>query len=252
MKAIFSDVHANLEALQAVLADVARQSADAVYNLGDTTGYGPNPIECLDLAMRMPRVLLGNHDQAILSHPDGFGVVAEKSVFWTRSVLESSVEDPNIRQLRLGFLASLPSSHQEGNILYVHGSPRNPLNEYIFPEDIYHEKKISRIGELFDRICFNGHTHVPGIFVERGPGHWDFIPPEGCEGGFPLEDLRVICNVGSVGQPRDGDWRACYVLFDGAKIWFRRVEYSVGTTIHKIYSIPELDNFLGDRLRDGR
>jgi predicted phosphodiesterase len=72
MKAIFSDAHGNLEALQAVLADVARQSADAVYNLGDTTGYGPNPLECIDLAMDVPVVLLGNNDQGILFDPDGF------------------------------------------------------------------------------------------------------------------------------------------------------------------------------------
>jgi hypothetical protein len=72
MKAIFSDAHGNLEALQAVLADIARQRVDTVYNLGDTTGYGPNPVECIDLAMGMPVVLLGNNDQGILFDPDGF------------------------------------------------------------------------------------------------------------------------------------------------------------------------------------
>jgi diadenosine tetraphosphatase ApaH/serine/threonine PP2A family protein phosphatase len=137
-------------------------------------------------------------------------------------------------------------------VLYVHGSPRNHLNEYVFPEDIYNERKMTGLGEKFGRLCFNGHTHVPGIFRERGPGEWDFVSPEECKTGFPIDGRRVICNVGSVGQPRDGDWRACYILFDGAHIWFRRVAYDVETTIRKIHAIPELENFLGDRLREGR
>jgi diadenosine tetraphosphatase ApaH/serine/threonine PP2A family protein phosphatase len=137
-------------------------------------------------------------------------------------------------------------------VLYVHGSPRNHLNEYVFPEDIENERKMTRLGEMFGRVCFNGHTHIPGIFIERSLGKWEFIGPEECETGFPIDGHRLICNVGSVGQPRDGDWRACYVLFDGSRIWFRRVAYDVETTIRKIYAVPELENFLGDRLRDGR
>jgi diadenosine tetraphosphatase ApaH/serine/threonine PP2A family protein phosphatase len=167
-------------------------------------------------------------------------------------LLQSSVEDAAIRERRIAFLAGLPRSHREGDVLYVHGSPRNHLNEYVFPEDIYNERKMERLGEMFDRVCFNGHTHVPGVFVERGPGKWDFVAPEECEAGFPVGGHRVICNVGSVGQPRDGDWRACYVLFDQTRIWFRRVAYDVETTIRKIHAIPELENFFGDRLRDGR
>jgi diadenosine tetraphosphatase ApaH/serine/threonine PP2A family protein phosphatase len=136
--------------------------------------------------------------------------------------------------------------------LYVHGSPRNPLNEYVFPEDVQNERKMGQLGGKFERVCFNGHTHVPGIFLEDGPERWQFIGPEECASGFPLDRRKVICNVGAVGQPRDGDWRACYTLFDGARIWFRRVAYDVETTIKKIYAVSELDNWLGDRLRDGR
>ncbi len=149
-------------------------------------------------------------------------------------------------------MTGLPRSHQEGDILYVHGSPRNPLNEYVFPEDIYNERKMIRLGEKFGQVCFNGHTHVPGIFVERGPGRWEFVDPSECRKGFPIAGCRIICNVGSVGQPRDGDSRACYVLFDGTRIWFRRVAYDEEATIRKIYAIAELDNFFGDRLREGR
>jgi diadenosine tetraphosphatase ApaH/serine/threonine PP2A family protein phosphatase len=137
-------------------------------------------------------------------------------------------------------------------VLYVHGSPRNHLNEYVFPEDIYNERKMTRLGEKFGRVCFNGHTHLPGIFVEHGLGRWEFVDPQECTSGFPIDKHRVICNVGSVGQPRDGDWRACYVLFDGRRIWFRRVAYDVEATIRKIYALPELENFFGDRLRQGR
>ena len=167
-------------------------------------------------------------------------------------MLESSVEDPAIRERRIKFLAGLPRCHRDEDVLYVHGSPRNHLNEYVFPEDISNERKMTALGKQFDRICFNGHTHVPGIFVERGLGRWDFIGSEECNAGFPVAEQRVICNVGAVGQPRDGDSRACYVLFDGARIWFRRVVYDVEVTIRKIYAIEALDNFFGDRLRAGR
>ena len=137
-------------------------------------------------------------------------------------------------------------------MLFVHGSPRNPLNEYVFPEDIYNQRKMSRLAEHFDECCFTGHTHIPGIFVEETPQQWQFYSPEDLDGAYQLDGRKTICNVGSVGQPRDGDWRACYVLFDGERIHFQRAEYDVRTTIRKIYAIPELENFLGDRLRDGR
>jgi diadenosine tetraphosphatase ApaH/serine/threonine PP2A family protein phosphatase len=111
---------------------------------------------------------------------------------------------------------------------------------------------MGKLGTQFDQVCFNGHTHVPGVFVERGPGKWEFLGPEECVRSFRVAARRVICNVGAVGQPRDGDWRACYVLFDGDTIWFRRVEYDVEATIRKIYAVPALDNFFGNRLREGR
>ena len=87
-------------------------------------------------------------------------------------------------------------------MLYVHGSPRNHLNEYVFPEDIYNERKMSKLGAQFDRVCFNGHTHLPGVFVEDGPGKWEFFGPDEGVGGFRVAGRRVICNVGAVGQRR--------------------------------------------------
>jgi diadenosine tetraphosphatase ApaH/serine/threonine PP2A family protein phosphatase len=137
-------------------------------------------------------------------------------------------------------------------VLYVHGSPLSPLRGYVFPEDVFYQKKLIEIGTHFDRVCFTGDTGVPGVFVEREPGRWEFFGPEDCVGGFQVAGQRLLCNVGAVGYPRDGDWRACYVLFDGETIWFRRVEYDVETTIRKISAITKRGSFYGVQLREGR
>ena len=248
MKAIISDIHSNLEALQAVLQDVQKHNVTDVYCLGDVVGYGPNPRECVDLVMKCKMVLLGNHDQGAMFDPDGFNASAERAIFWTRAQLESGSEPRPLREQRWEFLAERPRTFKEDGFLYVHGSARNPLNEYVFPEDIYNQRKMERIFALVDRYCFQGHTHVPGIFTEN----MQFLSPEEVEFAYKLDGRKTLCNVGSVGQPRDGDWRACYILLTDETIHYRRVEYDVETTIKKIYAIPDLENFLGDRLRDGR
>jgi diadenosine tetraphosphatase ApaH/serine/threonine PP2A family protein phosphatase len=252
VKAIISDIHSNLEALQAVLADIAKHPVEEIYCLGDVVGYGPNPRECVDLVMRCKVVLLGNHDQGALFDPDGFNPPAERAIFWTRSQIEAGSSYPG-NDRRWEFLADRPRSFREDSRLYVHGSARNPLNEYVFPEDIYNQRKMERIYALVERTCFQGHTHVPGLFTEQLPQDlYQFHSPEEVGSSYRLDGRKTLCNVGSVGQPRDGDWRACYVLLDGETIRYRRVEYDIDTTIKKIYTIPELENFLGDRLRDGR
>ena len=248
MKAIISDIHGNLEALQAVLKDIEARGVSEIYCLGDVVGYGPNPRECVDLVMRCKVVLLGNHDQGAIFDPDGFNPQAERAIFWTRAQLESSSEPRQIRERRWEFLAERPRQVRENGFLYVHGSARYPLSEYVFPEDIYNMKKMERIFALVERYCFQGHTHVPGIFTEN----LQFLSPEDVNSQYKLDGRKTLCNVGSVGQPRDGDWRACYVMLDGETINFIRVEYDVETTIRKVYEIDELDNFLGDRLREGR
>src|SRR5207253_3156404 len=127
----------------------------------------------------------------------------------------------------------------------VHGSPRHPLNEYFFPEDIYNPTKLERNFALIERFCFQGHSHVPGVFIEEAPGGpYSFHSPEEIDFVHTLDERKTMVNVGSVGQPRDGDWRACYVLLQGDRVTFRRVEYDVETTIGKIYAVPELENFL--------
>ena len=247
MIAVLSCVHANLEALDAVLADVAEHRVTGIYCLGDVVGYGPNPIECLERSLNWDVTLLGNHDQAVLFDPDGFGLSAERAVFWSRGVLESSRRDD-----LWSFLASRPRSHRESAFLFVHGSPRSPVNEFVFPEDIYSERKMSKIGSLIEPYCFCGHTHIPGVFVENAGGSWTFSAPPDLSGFWRLDGRKTLVNVGSVGQPRDGDPRASYALLDGWDVTFRRVEYDWRTTRDKIYAIPEFENFLGDRLGEGR
>jgi predicted phosphodiesterase len=253
VKALISDIHSNFEALTAVLEDIERQNVTDIYCLGDIIGYGPNPRECIDRVRQCQVVLLGNHDQGAMFDPDGFNAPAEKAIFWTRSQLEYSSEPRQKRAERWDFLAERPRMHKENGFLYVHGSARNPLNEYVFPEDIYNQRKMDRIFALVDRYCFQGHTHVPGVFTEALPEDlYQFHAPDEIDFSHKLDNRKTLCNVGSVGQPRDRDWRACYVLLDGNTIRFRRVEYNVHKTIQKIKAIKELDDFLGDRLRDGR
>jgi diadenosine tetraphosphatase ApaH/serine/threonine PP2A family protein phosphatase len=252
MWAILSDIHGNLEALQAVLADIDGLSSpvERILCLGDTVGYGPNPLECLDLVKsRCDLVLLGNHDQAVLFDPEGFGASAARAVFWTRHLLDSTGA---ASEERLHFLTQMARKHTEGQLLFVHGSARSPLNEYVFPEDVCNHAKMERLFALVDRCCFQGHTHVPGIFTEEMDGSFRFHSPEELDYVYRLGGRKILCNVGSVGQPRDGDWRACYVLLTPDELYYRRVEYDVESTIRKIHDNPQLDDFLGDRLRDGR
>lgn len=248
MKAIISDIHSNLEALQAVVKDIQSQGITEIYCLGDVVGYGPNPRECVDLVMQCKIVLLGNHDQGAMFDPEGFNPSAERAIFWTRQQLEQGDGNRQLKEKRWEFLAERPRQHREDAFLFVHGSARNPLNEYVFPEDVYNQRKMERIFSLVDKYCFQGHTHVPGIFTEN----LQFHSPEDMNYEYKLDGRKTLCNVGAVGQPRDGDWRACYVLLGDDVIRYRRVEYDVETTIKKIYAIPDLENFLGDRLREGR
>lgn len=246
MRALISDIHSNFEAFTAVIEDIQKHDVDEVICLGDIVGYGPNPCECVDLAMECDVVLLGNHDQGALFDPEGFNSGAERAIFWTRAQLENDT-GPRA-EARWEFLGERPRMHRDGEFLFVHGSARNPLNEYVFPEDIYNPRKMERIFQLVDHYCFQGHTHVPGVFTES----LNFYSPADLNYRYELDESKTLVNIGSVGQPRDGDNRACYVLLDGKTVLFRRIDYDFETTVQKIHNIPDLDRFLGDRLREGR
>ncbi len=249
-RALISDIHSNIESLEAVLADIRDQGITEIFCLGDLVGYGPNPREVIDEIMNCQVCLLGNHDQGRFFDPEGFNSGAERAIFWTRNQLENAGGPSAERQRRWDFLGELPRTYQEngGKLLFVHGSARNPLNEYVFPEDIYNKRKLEKIFALVPQYVFQGHTHVPGVFTEN----FNFFSPEEINHEYRFAKEKVMINVGSVGQPRDGDPRACYAVLEDEVVRFRRVEYPFEKTIAKIYEISELDNFLGDRLRDGR
>jgi diadenosine tetraphosphatase ApaH/serine/threonine PP2A family protein phosphatase len=179
--------------------------------------------------------------------PEGFNSGAERAIFWTRDQLEN-IGDRDQIDRRWDFLGTLPRVHRDDPWLFVHGSPRNPVNEYVFPEDIYNQKKMEKLFGLISRGCFQGHTHVPGVFLES----LEFITPEQTQNVFEFRDEKFMVNVGSVGQPRDGDSRSCYIVLEDNQLTYHRVEYDFNVTAQKIYDTPDLDNFLGDRIKEGR
>jgi diadenosine tetraphosphatase ApaH/serine/threonine PP2A family protein phosphatase len=259
MFAIVSDIHSNLEALTTVLADIENRGIETIYCLGDVVGYGPNPEECLDLIIEKASwCVLGNHDYAVFYEPTNFNYGAEQASFWTREVLEME-EEKQLGQRRWSFLGNLPMrqalkvklQRNEATADFVHASPRRPINEYIFPDDVYtNPAKVRLLFERVNHICFVGHTHMPGVFLDEP----DFYLPSELGNVYPIvDDEKAIINIGSVGQPRDRDNRACYVYVDdNNRVHFVRLEYDFETTVEKILAIERLDNFHAERLRDGR
>jgi len=250
MFAIISDIHSNQAALSAVLAEIDKRGVKEIFCLGDIVGYGPEPLACLDLIIDRKIIsIMGNHDHAVVYEPTNFNTGAEKASYWTRRQMDEE-PDPDKRKRRWSFLGRLPVRLQMGNILLVHGSPRRPVNEYIFPDDIYTNN--AKLNAIFDRVqhlCFVGHTHVPGVFLEDP----DFYGIDELDYVYPIRnDERAIINVGSVGQPRDQDIRASLVIVSNEKVEFVRVEYDVEATIDQIIANSSLDNFEGERLREGR
>ena len=248
--ALISDIHSNLTALQAVMEYIDRRGIKEIFCLGDIVGYGPQPAECLDLLIDKGVVsIIGNHDHAVFFEPTNFNVGAEKASYWTRQCLEEET-DKDRRNRRWHFIGRLPVRLEMGNFLLVHGSPRRPVNEYIFPDDVYtNSGKISANFERVRQLCFVGHTHVPGVFLEDP----DFYSTDELDMEYPITDAeRAIINVGSVGQPRDQDIRASYAIVNEKKVEFIRVDYDYEATAKLIIDNPNLDDFEGERLRDGR
>jgi len=250
VQAIVSDIHANLAAFKAVLEDIEKHDVTRKICLGDVIGYGPNPKECLDLASEFDLALLGNHEQALMVEFDGatFNDRARGSLDWTRECLSMLSDDKEANASRWDFLGTLKETYTDGEVMYVHGSPRDPVTEYIYPEDLEQPGKLQAIFNLIDHLCFVGHSHVAGVYTEDGV----FISPYEANFRYRLTNKKTIVNVGSVGQPRDGDRRASYVLFDGDTVRFRRIPYAVEETVDMIRSESALDDSLADRLQTGR
>lgn len=239
MYAVISDIHGNLEALEAVLRDVPA-GVEAVYCLGDVIGYGANPEECCDIVRetRMP-LISGNHDRAVTdlsTDLEWFNPVAAQAVLWTRE---------HLSERNANFLRTRPATMRYGNVLFVHGSVRDP-DEYIFTESAARENlKVLRADYPDVGVCFFGHTHVKTVVPS----------PNGSSGGGNVFDLGTggpyMINPGSVGQPRDGDTFASYVLVEGREIAYRFVEYDLQRAQAKIRAAG-LPDMLADRLALGR
>lgn len=237
--AVFGDIHANLEALQAVLADAEDQECTQYVCLGDIVGYNANPRECLEIVRKMDcPVVKGNHDEqaSIVDELTGFNPLAEEALSWTRRQL--SEEDKNwLRDLRL--------VRQVRDFTVVHATLDNPHRwGYVFNQlDAAASFNYQHTG-----VCFYGHTHAPRAYVR-----------DSSVKGVPFEKLRIeqgkkyFINVGSVGQPRDGDWHSAYAIYDMNEhfVELRRIEYDIYLAQDKIVDAG-LPQRLADRLALGK
>uniref|UniRef100_A0A7V4XRR7 Metallophosphoesterase n=1 Tax=Acidobacterium capsulatum TaxID=33075 RepID=A0A7V4XRR7_9BACT len=246
---ILSDIHSNLEALTAVMA--AAPEHDCVWNLGDVVGYGANPNEVIDRARQFGNVFVrGNHDRACcgLSDLEDFNPIAGRAARWTRAVLTEE-HTHWLRQMAAGPI------HPDGPaVSCVHGS--------LLDEDQY----VLTVRDAWQPLCqaetrlnFFGHTHVQGGFATNGHEWFRLTPQYGsrdrgeCYQLVLRDGARYLLNPGSVGQPRDGDWRAAFAIYDDAEgiVMFYRVPYDVRLAQMRILGAG-LPDRLATRLREGR
>lgn len=216
---VVSDIHANLNAFDAVLADAAGQY-EQIWSLGDIVGYGPRPNECIALLMELDHLAIpGNHDYGVLGRIslDDFNPDARSADLWTRERLTEASRR---------YLEALPETVTADGFTLAHGSPRAPIWEYLLSARDAHES----MAHFDTPVCLVGHTHVPVIFAAV-KGGVAVLPPQP-QAVIVLDDGRYIINPGSVGQPRDGDPEAAYMLVDTVERTFshRRVPYDVAGT----------------------
>lgn len=251
MIAFISDLHSNMEAIQAVLDDIERRGIERIICLGDVIGYGPEPRRALRLVSEWELCLRGNHEEAVLYVAEDFNDKARTALDWTRDQLNDPALPREERYAYWGLLGDhMKVEHRLDSALLVHGSPRDPIREYMLPRDAQDTRKMAEIFERIDRkACFVGHSHVPGVYPRAG----GYVPPAGCPDGYRIrEGEQALVNVGSVGQPRDGDNRACYATWDGETVCFHRIAYDYETTMRKILQSGGLPRYLADRLKVGR
>jgi len=237
--ALFGDIHANLEALEAVLKDAAERGCTDYVCMGDIVGYNADPVACLEKVREMGcPVVKGNHDEdASGQHNlESMNPVAASALKWTRNQLTTEQRD---------WLRNLRMVRQVENFTVVHSTLDQP-QAWNYVTNKF--DAMSNFSYQFTNLCFHGHTHVPRIFAR------DARVSEIEADRIVLEsDIKYFINTGSVGQPRDGDWRACYLSYDVASSLVRvhRVEYDLATTQEKIRAAG-LPESLADRLAEGR
>lgn len=229
--AVISDIHGNLEALNSVLVRIDALNISTIYCLGDIVGYGASPNECVErIRVRKIPSIAGNHDKAAAGtlSIDNFSAMAKEGILWTRSILTSENRE---------YLDGLGYTMEEHNALFVHSSPDEPQT---FRYLLSYGHAIESFHAFEQPLCFIGHTHRPILFCEDGSS--DMITPF----------KKFIVNAGSVGQPRDGDRRGCFIVFDTVDytLEYERVEYDIDTARSKIINAG-LPNKLGDRLLIG-
>ena len=237
--AIIADIHSNLNAFEAVLRDIDDKGGfDELWCLGDVVGYGPDPSECIALLRQHPHICVaGNHDWAAIGKIDiaDFNLHAAAACRWTGGRL--SPDD-------VAYLENLPLRLERGDFTIVHGSPREPIWEYVLSAAAAEENFA-----CFDtRYCLIGHSHVPAVFE---------LSDNSCSIGelassLPLGENRLMINPGGVGQPRDGDRRAAYAIYDEGEqiIKHYRVEYDIADVQQRMMSLG-LPQFLVERLGHG-
>jgi predicted phosphodiesterase len=231
--AVFSDIHSNLEALESVLEHTFTKSIDRYVCLGDIVGYGANPNECIDLVKSLPdcSFLLGNHDSAVIGDQVNMNRDARKAIRWTREKVTLS---------RMWFLMEMKDVIKWGDVFFCHSNPYKPRNWHYVVEKSYISSSFARSKA---KLLFIGHTHVP-IAITRKNFFCVYIRSPQTSTIVPVAELnRQIFNCGSVGQPRDGDPRASYLIFDDQKqtIEFYRVAYNHELACRKILDagLPE-------------
>lgn len=235
--AILADIHSNLAALEAVLADAeANGGADELWCLGDIVGYGPDPHPCLERLRQHTLVAVaGNHDWGVTGRLEltAFTPDAAAAALWTGAQLTES---------DLHYLQSFPLQTVRDDFTLVHGSPRSPLWEYLLAAAAAQ----ACFPRFTTRYCLVGHSHIPLLFREGGTT--TALPAV-----LPLGPERLIINPGGVGQPRDGDPRASYALYDDEKqtIYHRRVDYDIAATQRRMIAC-DLPDQLAIRLSLGR
>ncbi len=238
--AILGDIHGNLQALEAVLADAREYGCTEFHCLGDVVGYNANPSECLEIVRNLPGAcVLGNHDQAAFGEYslEGFSSSASVSLEWTRGVLNADQK---------AWLGSLRLQRQIRKTTLVHATLDSPESWGYVRTDF--EAQLSLACQLTP-LCFIGHTHVPKSF---GQGVGEMLLFENVDGVELPRSPKLLINAGSVGQPRDGDWRAAYMIHDEESrgLWLRRVEYDVESASRAVLAAG-LPSKLAERLHKG-
>ena len=218
--AVVSDIHGNLHALKAVLADIVRDGADEVWCLGDVVGYGPRPNECCDLVRsRAALSLCGNHDLAVIGalDPSDFSGDAAVAASWTRGVLRPDNTE---------WLRTLAPSATRADVELFHGSPRDPVWDYVLSDEV----AVASLRVTSAPVVLVGHSHVALDLSLDGNELDGGQAPDGTE--IELAGRRWLLNPGSVGQPRDGDARAAWLLLDldAGRARFHRTGYEIELT----------------------